>query len=74
MSGNDEDDYGLLMPCFVAQCGKILETDNYCETIKPHEVTIVNDNVPMEDNETIVDSPSDVITDITPENVTVCVG
>jgi DNA polymerase III sliding clamp (beta) subunit (PCNA family) len=74
MSGNDEDDYGLLMPCFVAQCGKVIEDDNYCETIKPQQITPVNDNTPAEDIKPIVDNPSDVITDITPENVTVCVG
>ena len=94
MSGNDEDDYGLLIPCFVAQCGKILETDNYCETIKPHEVAPVNDNTPAEESEPIVDNSNDVIpeavneflrdnhvaevndiiSEITPENMTVCVG
>ena len=66
MCGNDEDDYGLLMPCHAqAKCGQVLTEDNYCETIKTHEVTIVNDNIPVEDNKPIVDDSSDVI----PESV-----
>ena len=91
MSGNDEDDYGLLMPCFVAQCGKILEYDNYCETIKQREV---EPNTPAEEIEPIVDNSNDatpeavneflrdnhvaevnnIISEITPEHITVCVG
>lgn len=95
MGGNNEDDYGLLMPCFVQpKCGLVLTDDNYCETIKPHEVAPVNDNTPAEEIEPIVDNSSDatpeavneflrdnhvaevnnIISEITPENMTVCVG